>query len=206
MSALGGSRLLHAVAERVIARYLEHSGLTDVRANDESALGARADKVDITYTTSSGPRGIKVKSDPYIGPDPAKTADRSRSFYRPDDKVYAFETIATTRAPGWVFSSAADDLFYYYLAIDQPEAEVGLLFAEADDVFFSSLRVAADDLHILPFADLRAWFEPRQGSYPTRPVVRDGGAAWYRLVPQADVATGVRGLQRIGAVFASLSR
>jgi hypothetical protein len=201
-----GAQLLHAVAERIIERYLQLNGRVDVRVNDESALAARADKVDITYMTASGRHAIKVKSDPYIGSDPAKASDRSRSFYRPDASAYALETVASNRQPGWLFASAADELYYYYVAIDQTEDEVAALFRESDPIFFSTLRVAKDDLHILPLKELRAWFEPRQESYPTRPVVREGAAAWYRLVPREDVASGVSGMQAIGSIFGAVSR
>ena len=100
------------------------------------------------------------------------------------------ETSNSSRQPGWLFSSAADDLYYYYLAIDQSEAEVATLFKESDEMFFATLKVAVDELHVVPLAALRAWFEPRQESYPTRPVVRDGAAAWYRLVPRDDAQRG----------------
>jgi hypothetical protein len=205
VAQLEGTQLLHAVAERIIAEYLRRDGRMDVRVNRESGLAARADKVDISFITPSGAHGIKVKSDPYIGNDPGKAADRARSFYRTDAKAYALETVASTRQPGWLFSSAADDLYYYYLAIEQTEAEVATLFKEPDEMFFATLAVAIDELHVLPMGALRAWFEPRQESYPTRPVVRDGAAAWYRLVPRADVLAGVPGVQVIGSVFGGLS-
>jgi hypothetical protein len=205
VSELRGTKLLHAVAVRIIVTYLQLNGRVDVRANDESAIAARGDKVDITYMTPSGKHSIKVKSDPYIGDDPSKASDRMRSFYRSDAKAYALETVGANRQPGWLFSSAADDLYYYYLAIDQTEDEVETLFREPDPVFFSTLRVAKDDLHIIPLAELRAWLEPRQDSYPTRPVVRDGEAAWYRLVPRDDLMSGVPGIQAIGSVFGAVS-
>ncbi len=201
-----GTELLHAVAERIIARYLQLNGRVDVRVNDESTLAARADKVDITHVTASGRQAIKVKSDPYIGSDAVKASDRSRSFYRADARAYALETVTSARQPGWLFSSAAGELYYYYLAIDQTEAEVAALFREPDPVFFSTLKVAIDDLDVLPFAELREWFEPRQESYPTRPVVRGGAASWYRLVPRDDVAAGVKGMQAIGSIFGAVSR
>jgi hypothetical protein len=206
VSELRGTKLLHALAERIIVAYLQLNGRVDVRANDESAIAARADKVDITYMTPAGKHAIKVKSDPYIGDDPGKASDRLRSFYRPDAKEYALETIGANRQPGWLFSSAADDLYYYYLAIDQTEDEVEALFRESDPLFFSTLRVAKDDLHIIPLGELRAWLEPKQDSYPTRPVVRDGEAAWYRLVPRDDVASGIAGMQTIGSIFGAVSR
>lgn len=201
-----GTQLLHAVAERVIAKYLQLNGRVDVRVNDEAAMQARSDKVDISYMTPSGRHSLKVKSDPYIGSDPVKAADRSRSFYRPDAKAYALETVASTRQPGWLFSSEAHDLYYYYLAIDQTEAEVAALFDQPDEVFFQTLRVAVDQLHVMPLVALRAWFEPRQETYPTRPVVRDGAASWYRLVPREDIAAGVAELRVIGSIFGSVSR
>lgn len=206
MSELEGMQLLHAVAERIIAKYLELNGRVDVRVNDESAIASRADKVDITYVTPSGRRSLKVKSDPYIGSDAVKATDRARSFYRSDSHAYALETVAASRQPGWVFSSAADDLYYYYLAIDQTDAEVAALFRESDALFFSTLKVAKDELHIIPFGPLRRWFERHQDAYPTRPVVRDGSAAWYRLVARTDIASGVPEMQAIGSIFGAVSR
>ncbi len=200
MSDLEGTQLLHAVAERIVAGYLRQTGHVDVRASDEGSIRARADHVDLSYMTPSGRRTIKLKSDPYIGSDAAKASDRTRSFYRNDAKAYALETIAATRQPGWLFSSAADDLYYYYLAIDQTEAEVAELHRQPDPVLFATLRVMVDELYILPFAELREWFEPRQEAYPTRPVVQQGGASWYRLVPRSDVAAGVPGMRSVGSI------
>lgn len=204
MSDLEGDRLLHAVAVRIVVRYLQKNGLVDVRANAAASPSSAPDTADVTYMTPTGRRGIQVRPDPYVGGDPQKVSDRSRSFYRADAGVFAFETVATNRQPGWLFSSVADELYYYCLAIDQTSAEVEVLNRESDETFFKTLHVDRDELFVIPFTPLRAWVEPRQESFATRPVVRDGGAAWYRLVPRGDVLANVPGARSVGGVFASL--
>ena len=77
--------------------------------------------------------------------DAGKIGDRSLAFYRPDTGSYAFEAVAdaVTREPGWIIDSEADDLYYYYLALAQREAEVRALLRESDDVFFAENAVAS---------------------------------------------------------------
>lgn len=200
-----GSALLHDVAVRILARWLEETGRQEVHA-----LGAsrrpRTSGPDITYAWQGGRRRITVKPDPYFGTDPALVADRSLSFYRADARAYGLEAIAdaATREPGWALEADADDIYYYFLAIAQPEAEVAALFSEPDGVFFSELRVASDDLVILPARALSEWFAANADRYPARPVVGGDGASWYRMVPRADLETGVHGIVHPGPLFHSL--
>ncbi len=61
------------------------------------------------------------------------------------------------------------------------------LLSEPDEVFFSEIAVERDELLILPMDQIRAWFEEHHQDYAPRPVMHDGVASWYRLVPRADV-------------------
>ena len=137
MTRLDGSVLHHAVACRIVARYLASNGLTAVRLVGET--GGEGDGVDIEAALGGGPVRVKVKADAYCGTDPGKIADRELPFYRRQGTEYAFEAVShsVTRRPGWMFLSDATDLDYYFLALGQPAAEVAALMEEPDDVFFA---------------------------------------------------------------------
>jgi hypothetical protein len=199
---------LQSVAERIIARYLNRGLSKDV----EIVSGYSADSthgIDITYVApDGGRRSVKVKPDPYFGTDADKIGDRSLSYYRADTGSLAFESLAdaTTREPGWMIDSEADDLYYYYLALAQEEEEVRALLNEPDEVFLAEIRVERDDLLVMPMAEARRWFESQATSYPPRPVFEAGRSAWYRLVPRADVQRQVNGVRIVGPVFQGLAQ
>jgi hypothetical protein len=198
---LAGSTLLHEVAKRIIARYLERTGATGVTVSRH--LRDEAVGVDITYSSGAARLAVKVKADSYFGTDPVKAADRALALYRPETHSYGLESVAdaTTREAGWIQRSQADELFYYRLVIAQPEAEVAALMEGPDEVFFSELAVERDDLRIVPMRELRRWFEANADRYTPRPVITDGRPAWYRLVPEGDLEAGVQGIRTVGPIF-----
>jgi hypothetical protein len=138
---LYGGELLQAVAGRILERYMREGGATGVLRVDEETDPSRLGGVDLVYIRSGRTVRAKIKADPYFGTDPTKIADQQRSFYRTPTNCYAFETIAhhVTREPGWMFNSLADELFYYFIALDQTEEEVSALVEESDEVLFSRL-------------------------------------------------------------------
>ena len=204
--ALTGTALLHEVGKRIIARYLERTGATDVVAS--RLLRDEAVGVDLQYSSGSARLAVKVKADSYYGIDPLKVGDRNLAFYRSDTHSYGLESVAdtTTREVGWIQRSQADELFYYRLVIAQPEAEIAALLEGPDEVFFSELAVERDDLRIIPMRELRKWFETTFDRYTPRPVVTDGRPAWYRLVPEKDLETEVAGVRAVGAIFSRAAR
>lgn len=207
MPFLAGVDLLQAAAERIIAAWLAETGKSDVvRTSGRTSVGGR--NVDITFSSAGARRRVKIKADPYIGTDPIKISDRTLPFYRSDAGIYAFEAVAdsATRQPGWIFNTDAADLYYYYLAVAQTEEEVRALLQEPDEVFLSELKVDIDDLHVLPLAPTVAWFEAHYAQYTPRPVMQHGLAAWYRLVPRADIMRSVREVRNVGPIFPIVSR
>lgn len=201
--SLSGPELIHEVGKRILARYLERQGTTDIQLSGQfrDPIG-----VDIRHSEAGRTIGIKVKVDVYCGTDPAKINDRSLTYYRNDTASYGLEAIADTasREPGWIQSSMADRLFYYRLCISRPEPEVAVLFEGPDEVFFSELCVDRDDLRIVPMRELRAWFDRSNDRYMSRPVVSGSRSAWYRIVPINEVEAAVPGVRAVGSVYSRL--
>ncbi|MDZ4180238.1 MAG: hypothetical protein U1E29_13575 [Coriobacteriia bacterium] len=208
MTESTGAALLQQVAERILLGFLRSTGHTDARrlaSGPEVTTGAG---VDLVYAAGGKAVRAKVKPDPYFGTDPAGVADRALTFYRPNAGHYAFESISNhlTREPGWIFSSDADDLYYYYLAIRQTEAEVTALYRGPDEVFFGELAVERDELHVISMSELRRWFEAHYESYAPRPVNAGNHAAWFRLIPQADIQSAIAGIKTVSPVFSRVTR
>ncbi|MDZ4170011.1 MAG: hypothetical protein U1E26_10225 [Coriobacteriia bacterium] len=204
---MNGAQLLQRVSERVLVRWLTSQGRLDVHLTGGlESLGGRA--VDLTYAWQGGQQRIKVKADPYFGTDARKIADRGLTFYRGDASAFAFEAVANaaTREPGWMFETTANEIYYHYLAINQPEEEVAALLNEPDEVFFAELAVERDELVILPVKETRRWFETNYEQYTPRPVMSTGVSAWYRLVPRVEIERAVPGIRNVGPVFARLMR
>jgi len=199
-----GSTLLQAVAERIIAKYLLVRGAS--RAEVVSDGDSQGVGVDIVAIEGRVSRLIKVKADPYFGTDSRKIGDRGLAFYRADAGCLAFEAVANgvTRSLGWTLASEAQDLYYYYLALGQTQDEVRALLAEPDEVFYSEIAVERDELLILPMDRIRAWFEEHHQDYAPRPVMHEGVASWYRLVPRADVEKALGRVSSSGAIFPRL--
>lgn len=199
--------VLHRVGERIVARWLKEQGHTDVlQTNGRVGLGGKA--VDITFTSQGSLRRVKVKVDPYYGLDTAKIGDRTFTFYRQDQASFAFEAVANaaTREPGWVFGSDASHLYYYFLALGQPEDEIRALADEPDEVFFGELIVDRDELIVIPMRELSEWFESTFERYTPRPVTVGGASAWYRVVPRVDLERAVPKARSAGAIFHKVVR
>ena len=204
---LYGGDLLQSVAARILERHLRESGVAGVLRVDGNSDPARLAGVDIVCNRAGHGVKIKVKADAYFGTDPRKIADQGLTFYRAPVSAYAFETIShhVTRDPGWMFNSLADELYYYFLALDQPEEEIAALMDGPDEVFFSELSVERDDLHVLPMPTLRDWFDANNERYTPRPVKIGDHSGWYRIIPVSDIDGTVPGVVHKGAVFARLS-
>ncbi|MCL5888318.1 MAG: hypothetical protein M1617_08580 [Actinobacteria bacterium] len=199
-----GAELLQGVSERVLLRFLRATGHGDARTVSRDRGIVTGSGIDLAYSAGGRVVTVKVKPDPYFGTNPMKIQERALAFYRPDAGHYAFEAISNslTREPGWMFSSSADQLFYYFIALDQTEHEVAALYAESDEIFFSELRVERDELRILPMDKLRSWFEANFDAFTPRPVALGDHSAWFRLIPRADIESAIDQVKTVTPVFA----
>ncbi len=203
--SLTGALLLQDVAERILVEWLVRRGRVDVRNTDgRESFGGRG--VDLSYAWQGGRHLIKVKPDPYFGTDEHLIQNRALSFYRADAAAFAFEAVANTatKQPGWAIESPADEVYYYYVAISQPEDEIRALMGEPDEVFFSELAVERDDLYVMPMVETRAWFDANHQKYTPRPVMAGGASTWVRVVPREEFERGVKGSTHVGSVFRGL--
>jgi hypothetical protein len=201
--SMRGMALVQAVAERIIGSYLATLPDTEVVAvSDHGETG-----VDLAFVSRGVRTRVKVKPDVYFGSDPVKIADRSLTFYREDAGRCALQAVAdsTTRDPGWIITSDADAIYYYYLVISQPEDDVRVLLGESDEAFFAGLKVDRDDLLVLPMVATRAYFAEQAERSPSRPVAHGERSAWYRLVPRAEIESAVRGATDRGPIFGGLA-
>lgn len=204
---LEGADLLSAVAVRIIAAHLQLLGHTEIRVIPGRHAANTARGTDLTYRGLGRTLQVKVRPDAYFGTDQTKVRDRALTFYRADEGDYAFEAVAdaTTRSPGWMFSSPADELFYYFLVLLQTEEEVAAIIDAPDHVFFTELRVERDDLRILSMPEAQAWFQRSFEKYPPRPAKVGTSASWLRLVPREDLEAGVSDIRAVGPIFHQLA-
>ncbi|MBN2248411.1 MAG: hypothetical protein JW733_06900 [Coriobacteriia bacterium] len=201
---LTGAALTREVAKRIVGAYLAHNGGVNIAiAPTERTV---SDGVDIRYMIAGRPTAARVQADCYFGTDAEKAADRSLPMYRLESSTYALEEIAdvATKMPGWMFSSTADVLLYYRMAVARPEAEVSALLGSPDAVFFSELGIERDELRIIPLAALRTWFAREADRFTPRPVFAQGRMSWCRIVPIVELGSGVPDVRVVDSVYGSL--
>jgi len=201
---LTGAALTREVAKRVVGAYLStHGGVTVAVAPAERPVG---DGVDIRYMMAGRPMAARVQADCYFGTDAGAAADRALPMYRMESSTYAIEETAdvATKMPGWLFSSQADELLYYRMAIPRPEGEIAALLDSPDDVFFSELGVERDELRIIPLPALRTWFSRQADLFTPRPVFAEGRMSWCRIVPIADLEAAIPQVRVVDSVYRSI--
>ncbi|MHB8050333.1 MAG: hypothetical protein ACYDHQ_03830 [Coriobacteriia bacterium] len=202
--ALTGAALTHEVAKRIVGAHLARTGGVSVAISPSERTVS--DGIDIRYMMAGKPTTARVQADCYFGTDTEKAADRSLPMYRLESSTYALEEIAdvATKMPGWIFSSRADVLLYYRMAIARPEAEVSALLGSPDAVFFSELGVERDELQFIPLPALRSWFAREADRFTPRPVFAQGHMSWCRIVPIAELGSGVADVRVAEGVYRSL--
>lgn len=202
---LTGAVLTREVAKRVVAAYLSANG--GVKVTPSGQQRTTDDGIDIRYMMAGKPMAARVQADCYFGTDEEKAADRSLPMYRMESATFAIEETAdvATKMPGWLFSSHADELLYYRMAIPRPEAEIAALLDSPDAVFFSELGTERDELRFIPLPALRSWFSRQAEQFTPRPVFAQGRMSWCRIVPISELESAVPGVRVVGSVYDSLA-
>jgi hypothetical protein len=174
-----------AVVKRYLTEDKDSRDLRDVHSNPEFY-----DKgIDFVLNLPNAQKKtIDLKVDSYYGSDPSR---RIRGLCNPDSGFILFETISQLQyersrkvsegtlpvkeradVPGWFFTSSADEIYYYFLALLNSETELNPLYAEytelvkgnhpTDEVehrLLGKLRVDRDLLVSFSLSDARAWYE-----------------------------------------------
>jgi hypothetical protein len=175
-----------AVVKRYLTRDMDSRDLRDVHSNPEFY-----DKdIDLVLNLPNAQkRTIDLKVDSYYGSDPSR---KIRDLCNPDSGFILLETISqlqydrsrkvsTTGAlpvrqkadvPGWFFTSSADEVYYYFLALLNTETQLNPLYAEyvelvkdneaTDEVenrLLRELRVDRDLLVTFSLSAARAWYD-----------------------------------------------
>lgn len=135
--------------------------------------------VDLVLKRPGGIESIDLKVDSYFGTDPAKKA---RGLYNLDSGVLLIETTSQLRydradldrhpdVPGWFFTSQADTIYYYFVAIETPAATLKPILARreilknrngAAELFerelIGALNIERDELLTYSLEKARKWY------------------------------------------------
>ena len=173
------------VVKRYLTRDKDSRDLRDVHSNLEFY-----DKgIDLVLNLPNAQkRTIDLKVDSYIGSDPSR---KIRGLCNPDSGFILLETISQLQydrsrnstngtlpvrqkldVPGWFFTSSADEVYYYFLALLNTESQLNPLYAEyvelvkgnqpTDEVenrLLRELRVDRDLLVSFSLSEARAWYD-----------------------------------------------
>lgn len=135
--------------------------------------------IDLVLRYSDGTETVDLKVDSYYGTDPAKKA---RGVYNLDSGVLLIETTSQLRydrtrlethpdVPGWFFTSQADRIFYYFVAIETPLSTIKATLARRqalegrgevadliDRELLGILNLERDELLSYRLKDAREWY------------------------------------------------
>src|SRR5712692_7485738 len=174
------------VVKRYLTRDKDSRDLRDVHSNAEFY-----DKgIDLILNLPNAQkRTIDLKVDSYIGSDPSR---KIRGLCNPDSGFILLETISQLQydrsrkastngtlpvrqkadVPGWFFTSSADEVYYYFLALLNTEDQLNPLYSEyvelvkgnqsTDEVenrLLRELHVDRDLLVSFSLSEARAWYD-----------------------------------------------
>jgi hypothetical protein len=174
------------VVKRYLTKDKDSRDLRDVHSNPEFY-----DKgIDLILNMPNAKKKtIDLKVDSYIGSDPSR---KIRGLCNPDSGFILLETISQLQydrsrnastngtllvrqkpdVPGWFFTSSADEVYYYFLALLNPENQLNPLYTEyvelvksnqqpdeVENCLLRELRVDRDLLVSFSLSEARAWYE-----------------------------------------------
>jgi hypothetical protein len=136
--------------------------------------------IDLVLKYPDHTESVDLKVDSYYGTDESK---KTRGFYNRDSGALILETTSQLRydrtdlerhpdVPGWFFTSQADQIYYYFIAILTPPLILKDILARRrvldgagggadviDHELLSKLEVERDLLVSYPLKGARAWFK-----------------------------------------------
>ncbi len=175
---MAGAKRIELVGLAILERYwiLEHPSwrIEDVH-NDPRYFPQGIDLIVHRDQTGLG-IGVDVKVDTYIGSNPER---KVRGLCNPDSGVLLLETLSQLQydrrekdVPGWFYTSKAEEIHYYYLALLNEPGDLNPHFNEirrcindgesteaAEEALLRDLKVDRDLLLTYKLKDARDWFE-----------------------------------------------
>ena len=174
------------VVKRYLTRDIDSRDLRDVHSNPEFYEKG----IDLVLNLPNAQkRTIDLKVDSYYGSDPSR---KIRDLCNPDSGFILLETISQLQydrsrkvstsgtlpvrqkadVPGWFFTSSADEVYYYFLALLNTETQLNPLYAkyvelvksnqptdELENRLLRELRVDRDLLVSFSLSEARAWYD-----------------------------------------------
>ena len=152
-----------------------------------------------------------LKADTYFADLRGETRAATR-YRKRDSGCLALETVSTDfshrwqndRAPdpaqprmslGWMHTSRAEQIWYYFLALDNAPDELDALTGEGarqqgaevnrEQRLLDTALVHRDELLILPAAPLKAWFWANLDHFDRRGARNPAYTTWFRRVPRS---------------------
>ena len=174
------------VVKRYLTKDKDSRDLRDVHSNPEFY-----DKgIDLVLNLpNTQKKTTDLKVDSYIGSDPSR---KIRGLCNPDSGFILLETISQLQydrsrkvstsgtlpvrqkadVPGWFFTSSADEVYYYFLALLNTETQLNPLYSEyvelvkgnqpteeVENRLLRELRVDRDLLVSFSLSEARAWYD-----------------------------------------------
>src|SRR4029077_12685956 len=174
------------VVKRYLTKGKDSRDLRDVHSNPEFYDRGIALVLNLPNAQK---KTIDLKVDSYYGSDPTR---KVRGLCNPDSGFILLETVSQLQyersrtvsangtlpvsqkadVPGWFFTSSADEVYYYFLALLNNETELNPLYAqyvelvkgnqptdEVENRLLQELRVDRDLLVSFSLSEARAWYD-----------------------------------------------
>lgn len=188
---------------RVVAIWARRNGSSVQRVDDVSEYSKQG--TDLIVERSGRMIKVKVKADSYFGTGSGAIDDHDLPYYRRRSDDVALETVShhLTREPGWMFSSEADELWYYQAALLNTRGELERALTLDDEGMVAAVDVEVDRLRVMDMQRLRQWFDGAHVNYPPRPVQTGDHLAWFRIIPPSDIVRAIGTIETHSRVVGS---
>jgi hypothetical protein len=160
-----------------------------VRDIDLRVDGVSADlKADAYFADLDDGEAVTRYKKPRSGYLALETVSTDFSHRWPDDRRP--DPSQSSQRMGWMHTSRADEIWYYFLTLDNPPDEIDALASaqtgdpgERERRLLDIARIHRDGLLILPAAPLKAWFWENLDRFDRRGARNPRYTTWFRRVP-----------------------
>ena len=175
---MAGAKKIEFIGIAILKRYwaIENPKMEIADVHSDPSYFPRGIDLILKVPGRSSTVAADVKVDTYIGSDPSR---KVRGLCNPDSGVLLIETLSQLRydrrdkdVRGWFYTSEANEIQYYYLALLNSAEELSPFFGEVrrlvdlgqstnsvEEQLIKALRVDRDLLLTYDLREAREWFE-----------------------------------------------